>query len=619
MTGHLPRPLAAAALAALLGVSAPATGAWNAPIGGASPLNAAPTRDAVDVAVASVGGVPHVAWRESDGTNVEVRVAALTTTGWRRLGEAANPASPINQDSLANATAVALADVGGVPFVAWTERDATNAEVRVARLSADGTRWDKVGVALNPASPVNQAPDRDAGAPSIAAIGGVPYVAWAEGDGANDEIRVARLDAAGTRWDRVGAAVRPDSPLNRSPTRNARTPSIAAVGGVPHVAWAEDDGVNSEIRVSRLNAAGTGWDPVGAGLRPGSPVNQAANRDARTPSLADVGGVPHVAWAEGTARGAFQVRVARLSTGGLGWERVGQARRPANPVNRSRVRSATAPSLAAVAGRPWVAWAEEDGVNREVRVARLDPSGTRWQEPVGGGSPINASAGRDADAPSLAAVGEMPYVGWSEPDAVNREARVARLVPQVLGLSAQAGEETLRFEARLRSYGLPYQVGFQLAGGGTARETRPGPLVGDPSLAVAGARGLRGGVTYQWRVFTVAGAAGLRAVGPTQVIVTTSVARLIVTPLAPGRPRAVRARAGARSGLAYRLNLRARLTLEIRRDGRVVRRIATGGRAGRNVVRFRAPSRPGRYLLVLRGRAAAGRLDVAGARLIVRR
>ncbi|HWH13632.1 MAG TPA: hypothetical protein VNT51_02730 [Miltoncostaeaceae bacterium] len=615
-----PRLLAAAlAVAVPLSAAATAGATWAPPVPGDSPLNASPSLDAVDVTAASVAGVPHVAWREWDGTNFEVRVAALTPAGWRRLGEAANPASPVNNDSLTSATSVALADVGGVPHVAWTERDGVNAEVRVARLSGDGSRWDRVGALLNPASPVNQAPDRDAGAPSITSVNGVPYVAWAEGDGTNDEIRVARLGAGGAQWDRVGVALNPESPLNRSATRSGRTPSIAGVGGVPHVAWAEDDGTNSEIRVARLNAAGTGWEHVGARLRPGSPVNQAANRDARSPSLADVGGVPHVAWTEATASRVLQVRVARLSSGGLGWERIGQARRPANPVNRSRTRSATAPSLAVVAGRPWVAWAEADGTNREVRVARLDPSGARWQEPVGGGSPINVSAGRDADAPVLTAIGEMPYVAWAERDAQNREARVARLVPRVLGLSAQAGEETLRFEARLRSYGLPFQVGFQVAGGGIARETRPGPLVGDPSLAVAGARGLRSGVTYQWRVYTVAGAGGLRVVGPSQVIVTTSVARLTVTPLAGGRPRAVRARAGARTGLAYRLNLRARVTAEIRRDGRVVRRIATGGPAGRNVVRFRAPARAGRYTIVLRGRAAGGRVDVAGARLIVRR
>ena len=30
--------------------------------------------------------------------------------------------------------------------------------------------------------------------------------------------------------------------------------------GVPYVAWVEFDGTARQLRVSRLNAAGTGWD-----------------------------------------------------------------------------------------------------------------------------------------------------------------------------------------------------------------------------------------------------------------------------------------------------------------------------------------------------------------------
>lgn len=604
-----------ATAAALLATASVAHGAWRQPVPTPSPLNVSPTLDGVDAAVASVAGVPHVAWRETDGTNMEVRVARLTPAGWERIGAVLNPASPVNQDSLGSATGVAIADVGGVPHVAWAEADGTNTEIRVARLTPDGSAWERVGAVERPASPVNVSAERNAASPSIAAVGGVPYVAWAEADGVNTEIRVARLNAAGTGWEQVGAAERPGSPLNRSASRGAGGPSLAVVAGVPHVAWTEDDGTNDEVRVARLNPAGTGWQPVGQTLRPGSPVNEVATRDARGASLVDLGGLPAVAWVEETLGAGSQVRVSRLSSGGLGWERLGRALRPGNPVNQSRARSATAPGLAVVAGRPWVAWAEEDGRNREVRVARLNSAGTGWEQPVGGGSPVNVSAGRDADAPSLAAVGEVPYVAWPERDSQNREMRVARLEPEVLQLSAIASEETLRFEARLRSFGLPYQVGFQLSGGGTARETRPGPLVGDPSLASAVATGLRSGVTYQWRTFAVMGANGLRAVGPAQVITTTAVRRLAVT--VPGARRAFRARQAARTGIVYRLNLRARVTVVLSRNGRVVRRLVRRGEAGRNVVAFRAPLRTGTYRVAFSARASGDRVDRAAARLVV--
>ena len=124
------------------------------------------------------------------------------------------------------------------------------------------------------ASPINHFDDHGAAHASLAAIGGVPYVAWSEYDGTNSEVRVSRLNAAGTAWEQV---VGGPSPINHAANRQASEPSLAAVGGVPYVAWEEYDGTNFELRVSRLNAAGTAWEQVVGGP---SPINQATNRDA---------------------------------------------------------------------------------------------------------------------------------------------------------------------------------------------------------------------------------------------------------------------------------------------------------------------------------------------------
>jgi hypothetical protein len=40
-----------------------------------------------------------------------------------------------------------------------------------------------------------------------------------------------------------------------------------------------------------------------------------------------------------------------------------------------------------------------------------------WNQPVGGGSPINAAASQNAEQPSLTTVGGVPYVAWHEQDA----------------------------------------------------------------------------------------------------------------------------------------------------------------------------------------------------------
>ena len=120
------------------------------------------------------------------------------------------------------------------------------------------------------------------------------YVAWAEDDGVNEELRVARLNASGTAWETVASDG--FSPINVSSTETALYPSLTNVGGVPYVSWAEWDGTNYQIRVARLNSTGTAWEKVGQTSNPGAPINFNPNASALEPSLTSVGGVPYVAW-----------------------------------------------------------------------------------------------------------------------------------------------------------------------------------------------------------------------------------------------------------------------------------------------------------------------------------
>ncbi len=599
--------------AALASVAAPAAAAWTEPVPGESPLNVAPTRSATDAAVASVGGVPYVAWREEDGSNNEVRVARLVTTGWERVGATAVPESPVNNDSLGDARSVSLADVNGVPYVAWAEFDGTNTEVRVARPTADGTGWERVGQAVNAASPVNVSPSRNAVRPTIANVNGAPWVTWTEDDGTNAEVRVARLRPDGLGWERVGEGVRPGSPINRDPKRSAFDATLAVASGVPYVAWAEGDGTNTEIRVARPNAAGTGWVPVGQTLKPASPVNANAKGRARGPALADWGGRLAVAWVEQAPGAVRRVHASVLSTSGAGWEPLDQGK----GLNANRARPATAPRIAVVAGGLWATWAEFDGQNREVRVARLATAGGRWEQVPAGVSPVNASAGRNADAPAIADVTNVPYVAWVEADAVNREMRASRLQPDFTRLSASGTEERVAMTATMRTYGLPYQVGFQISGGGLARATRPGTVSGDPATTSATASRLRSGVTYQWRPVVAMGGGGLVATGPAQSILTTSVARLSLTTPGAKKGRTWRFRSGRPAGVRVRVNLRSRLTVVISGHG-IVRRVTRAVNAGITPVRLaKVPRKAGTYRVRIAVRASGGRTAAVTGKIVI--
>ena len=87
--------------------------------------------------------------------------------------------------------------------------------------------WHEVVGGIRPISDIGHAP-------SLASIDGVPYVAWREVHGPSSLVFVARLNAAGTQWEKVGGPVNAD-------LHAAEGPSLTSVGGVPNVAWGSED------------------------------------------------------------------------------------------------------------------------------------------------------------------------------------------------------------------------------------------------------------------------------------------------------------------------------------------------------------------------------------------
>jgi hypothetical protein len=74
------------------------------------------------------------------------------------------------------------------------------------------------------------------------------------------------------------------------------------------------------------------------------------------------------------------------------------------------------PVVKEVGGALHAAWTEWDGVNSEVRVARL--AGNRWTMLGNPCSPVNVSSSRDAGGVDLADDGGLPLVTWTEGGAV---------------------------------------------------------------------------------------------------------------------------------------------------------------------------------------------------------
>ena len=291
----------------------------------------------------------------------------------------------------------------------------------------------------------------------------------------------------------------PDRPAN---DRTSFYASLTEISGVPHVAWQERDASNVEqIRVARLNAAGTAWEKVGQGDDPASPINEASNRNGDQASLIGVGGVPHVAWDE-TDGTNNEIRVARLNAAGTGWDQIVGG---ASPVNAASDRQAGAAELLAIDGTPHLAWHEDDGVNQEVRVTRLNAAGTAWEQVVGGDSPINLAPDRAGFDPSLVAIGGVPYIAWEETDGTNAEIRAGRLEPDFLALSETVSDTSAALSAEVRTFGVPLPIAFEHGPtGGFGAETAPVTALSgnaDSTTVTQPIGGLQPATAYDWRAF----------------------------------------------------------------------------------------------------------------------
>ena len=406
-------------------------GGWVS-VGGS--LNADTGRNGFWEDIASVGGVPYVVWAEDGGSfSYRVHVKRLEAGSWTAVGGVQN-ISPT-----ADANGTTIADVGGVPYIAFIEVDGgSHYQVHVKRL--EGGAFVEVGGSLNVSA------TRNGSEAMIAGIGGVPYVVWRETDGTHDLVHVKRLE--GNAWVSVG------NPLNPTETQSY-SPSIVSIGGAPYVAWSGEDGSTQALSVARFD--GSDWQPVGG------PLNTDPSHYSSHPRIADIGGVPVVTWSEDTAT-AYQLYAKRFD--GAGWSLLG-----ANPLNVNPAFSANEPEVLGIGGVPYVAFDEYDTVSdKKVRVKRLEPDfGAEAATPTATGATLTA---------------QVDDFGLALPVAFEYGTTAAFGTQTALQSTSGAGASTVTREIA----GLTPQTAysFRAFGSDTVRQTSLGATQAFTTLAAGG-------------------------------------------------------------------------------------------------------------------------------------
>src|SRR5262249_14721746 len=136
-------------------------------------------------AIAAVGGVPYVAYSQPVGAAAsEVFVDSWNGSSWTEVGN-----GTLNDNTSAAASAPSIADVAGVPYVAWTE----SGHVYVKEWN--GSAWTQVGGDISVSGNAFQQ--------SIAGVGTLPYVSFID----NGSVFVKQWN--GSTWAQVSTAVNP--------------------------------------------------------------------------------------------------------------------------------------------------------------------------------------------------------------------------------------------------------------------------------------------------------------------------------------------------------------------------------------------------------------------------
>ena len=298
----------------------------------------------------------------------------------------------------------------GTLYAAWAQHlrpeKAEYVGIYVEQLA--GTAWKSLGGRIGHRDGESGAQWPESHAPAVAAVNGIPYVAWYEaggyGWGKEGDSAIFAAHWQNDRWilDRDSGTT--SGALNTLPSRAAREPTLAVIDGMLHAAWIEtvyQEGVGTHnvVAVKRLMQ--------GRWVSAGRPFRGASSGDSRILALALAGlaGTPFVAWSEAPLGGHGEratIQVARLED--ANWKKVGR------PLNALSDGHAGFVAMAAVGDTLHVAW-QERPLAGTTRIYERAWRAGRWEPSV---PSLNADPARAAGRPALSAEGSRLWLAWTE-------------------------------------------------------------------------------------------------------------------------------------------------------------------------------------------------------------
>jgi len=335
------------------------------------------------------------------------------SSDWQPVSPGSASGGGISNTSGASQTVSLAAGPNNTLYLAWSDTSSGNAEIYLRRW--DGAAWSELGGSAGGGGISN-----NSGAslwPSVA-VGpdGNPWVAWHDETPGAAEIYVRRW--TGTAWEPVGSGSASGGGISNTSGGSQFVDLQIPSNGQAVAVWSDDSAGNAEIYLRQWN--GSAWVAL-AGSATAGGISNSANRSGR-PAVAIDAGLPTVAWAEAGSVGEIYLR----RYNGSAWVELGNHSASGGGVSNTSGASQYATLTYTTAGKPYVAWYDAVGGQREIYAATLE--GGQWVAAGTGaasGGGVSNTTGESKE-PNLVASGS-PFLVWQETTATDNEIYVRRL------------------------------------------------------------------------------------------------------------------------------------------------------------------------------------------------
>ncbi len=337
----------------------------------------------------------------------------ISASGWTEMNGSATGGG-ISQSPYSNSFELALAEFDGHPIIAWEEEvDSYSTDIYVKRWN--GSNWVEFSDGSASGRGISQNDSKSSQPDMMIGVGGMPIVAWADNQCGSSDIFVKRW--IGTSWAAMGGSAGCGI---SDMSGDATSPSLVLTADGPVIAWQQEYfdyyhyKMIPKIYVKRWNGGKQEWEELGAGSASGSGISgDGAGTDPDIVVGAD--GKPLVAWTDeipGFTDIDSEIYVKRWN--GSSWGEFGSGSASGGGVSNDSDQSRRPSFVVNLKGNPIVAWESFIGGKTQIHLRRWSHNQDAWIEMGSSASGGGVSNGNeDSIRPSVAIHPDgSPVVAW---------------------------------------------------------------------------------------------------------------------------------------------------------------------------------------------------------------